>query len=346
MKNNHVFIIAEAGSNWRMGTPERDMKMAKSLIDIASDAGADAIKFQTYRAETVYVPNAGDSNYLSQAGIKESINKIFTDLAMPYEMIPKLADYCKTKKIEFMSTPFSVEDCKAIDPYVNFHKIASYEISHLRLLEYVAKTGKPIFLSTGAANYDEIRWALDQLNENGVKEITLLQTVAKYPAPLESLNILSMIDLKEKFNISDGLSDHSLDPITGPVSATALGASVIEKHFTLNKKLPGPDHSFALNPTELKQMVQEIRKCESCLGQGKKIVLDDEIELRDYAQRSIQCVSPISKGDTFKEGININILRSGKQNKGIHPKFLKNIEGKKSKRDILIGDGIMEKDYE
>ena len=120
MESNHVFVIAEAGSNWRMGTPERDMKMAKTLIDIASDAGADAIKFQTYRAHSVYVPNAGNSDYLSESGIKESINKIFEDLAMPYEMIPQLAEYSKMKNIEFMSTPFSVEDAKEIDPYTNF----------------------------------------------------------------------------------------------------------------------------------------------------------------------------------------------------------------------------------
>jgi len=346
MANKQVFVIAEAGSNWRMGTSERDMKMAKSLIDVAVDAGANAIKFQTYRAKTVYVPNAGDSDYLSQAGITESITKIFDDLAMPYEMIPKLSEYCKTREIEFMSTPFSVEDAKAIDPYVNFHKIASYEITHLRLLEFLAKTGKPIFLSTGAANYEEIQWALDQLIKNGGKDITLLQTVAKYPAPLESLNVSSMVDLKEKFKTPVGLSDHSLDPIIGPVTATALGASVIEKHFTLNKKLPGPDHSFALNPNELKKMIDEIRKCEMCIGKSVKKVLKDELELRDYAQRSIQCVKSISKGDIFREGENVDILRSGKQKKGIHPKFLENIEGKKSKRDIPIGDGIMENDYE
>ena len=232
MKNNSVFIVAEAGSNWRMGTPERDIKMAKTLIDVASDAGADAIKFQTYRAHSVYVPNAGNSDYLSNAGIKESINKIFEDLSMPYEMIPKLAEHAKIKKIEFMSTPFSVEDAKAIDPYTNYHKIASYEISHLRLIEYIASTGKPTFLSTGGTNKEEIGWALEKFSSNGGGKITLLQTTAKYPAPIDSLNLKAMIDLKNEFNVDVGLSDHSTDPVIGPVTATALGASVIEKHFT------------------------------------------------------------------------------------------------------------------
>ena len=346
MKNNSVFIIAEAGSNWRMGTPERDMKMAKTLIDIASEAGADAIKFQTYRAHSVYVPNAGNSDYLSNAGIKESINKIFEDLSMPYEMIPKLAKYSKKKNIEFMSTPFSVEDAKAIDPYTNYHKIASYEISHLRLIEYIASTGKPTFLSTGAANKEEIRWALETFFSNGGGKITLLQTTAKYPASINSLNLKAMIDLKNEFNVDVGLSDHSTDPIIGPVTATALGASVIEKHFTLDKKLPGPDHSFALNPNQLKEMIRSIRDAEKCLGKGEKIVLDEEFELRDYAQRTIQCIKPISKGDIFVEGENVNILRSGKQRKGLHPRFLEKIQGRKSTRNIPIGDGIMEEDYE
>jgi len=346
MKNNSVFIIAEAGSNWRMGTPERDMKMARTLIDIASESRADAIKFQTYRAHSVYVPNAGNSDYLSDAGIKESINKIFEDLSMPYEMIPKLAEHSKKKNIEFMSTPFSVEDAKAIDPYTNYHKIASYEISHLRLIEYIASTGKPTFLSTGAANKEEIRWALETFFSNGGGKITLLQTTAKYPASINSLNLKAMIDLKNEFNVDVGLSDHSTDPIIGPVTATALGASVIEKHFTLDKKLPGPDHSFALNPNQLKEMIRSIRDAEKCLGKGEKIVLDEEFELRDYAQRTIQCIKPISKGDIFVEGENVNILRSGKQRKGLHPRFLEKIQGRKSTRNIPIGDGIMEEDYE
>ena len=346
MKNNSVFIIAEAGSNWRMGTPERDMKMAKTLIDIASEAGADAIKFQTYRAHSVYVPNAGNSDYLSNAGIKESINKIFEDLSMPYEMIPKLAEYSKKKNIEFMSTPFSVEDAKAIDPYTNYHKIASYEISHLRLIEYIASTGKPTFLSTGASNKEEIKWALETFFSNGGGKITLLQTTAKYPASISSLNLKAMIDLKNEFDVDVGLSDHSTDPIIGPVTATALGASVIEKHFTLDKKLPGPDHSFALNPNQLKEMIRSIRDAEKGLGSGEKVVLDEESELRDYAQRTIQCIKPILKGDIFVEGKNVNILRSGKQRKGLHPRFLEKIQGSKSTRDIPIGDGIMKEDYE
>ena len=346
IENNSVFIIAEAGSNWRMGNVKRDMKMAKTLIDVASNSNADAVKFQTYRSESVYVPDAGNSDYLSKSGINESINKIFDDLSMPYEMIPELSEYCNSKNIEFMSTPFSVEDAKQIDPYVNFHKIASYEISHYRLIEFIAKTHKPTFLSTGAATIDEIEWAVNHYFKNGGKNLTLLQTTAKYPAPLESLNINSIVTLKNHFNLPIGLSDHSLNPIIGPISATALGATAIEKHFTLNKKLPGPDHSFALDPSELKEMVQVIRNCEKCLGSREKIVDDNELELRDFAQRSIQCIKNISKGEYFMEGVNFAILRSGKHKKGIHPKFIDILEGKISTRSINVGDGILESDYE
>jgi len=224
--SNKIFIIAEAGSNWRLGTSERDLKMAKSLINVAAEAGANAVKFQTYRAETVYVPNAGNSDYLSKAGIQESITEIFRDLSMPYEMIPLLADFCEKKGIQFMSTPFSVEDGKAIDPYVKIHKVASYEITHKRLIEFLAQTGKPLILSTGAATIDEIKWAIDFFHESGGDDISLMQTTAMYPAPLSTLNLKVIPTLINRFKVSVGLSDHSKDPIIGPVTAVALGATI------------------------------------------------------------------------------------------------------------------------
>ncbi|AFS80022.1 N-acylneuraminate-9-phosphate synthase [Candidatus Nitrosopumilus koreensis AR1] len=271
MKSNSVFVIAEAGSNWRMGTPERDLKMAKTLIDIASKSGADAVKFQTYRSKTVYVPNAGTVDYLSKRGIKESITKIFDDLSMPYEMIPVLAKYCKSKKIEFMSTPFSIDDAKAIDPYVRRHKLASSEITHSRLIEFLAKTKKPLIISTGAANLTDIEWAINHFYSHGGKKLYLLQTTMKYPASLESLNLSAITHLKNKFNLPVGFSDHSEDPVIGPIVAVTLGAEIIEKHFTLNKHLPGPDNSFALEPNQLKNMIAAIHNAQKCFGKNKKL---------------------------------------------------------------------------
>ena len=173
-----------------------------------------------------------------------------------------------------------------------------------------------------------------------------MQTTAKYPAPLSSLNIKAIQTLKEKFKIPVGFSDHSRDPIIGPVTAVALGASIIEKHFTLHNNLPGPDHSFALMPEELKTMVKAIRNCEESLGTGEKIIQKEENELRDFAQRGIQAIQPIMKGDTLKEGENMDILRPGKLKKGMHPKFIVEINGKNATRNIEIGEGINQGDYE
>ncbi len=343
---NKVFIIAEAGSNWKTGTRKQDIEMSKALIDAAVDAKADAIKFQTYKSETVYVPNAGESNYLTDSGIKESITKIFDNLSMPYDMIPILSEYCKNKNIQFMSTPFSVDDAKAIDPYVEIHKIASYEITHSKLIAFLAKTGKPLILSTGASTYDDILWAIEYFQKNGGKNLTLLQTTAKYPAPLETLNLKIIPNLRNKFGFQVGLSDHSKDPIIGPITAVALGATVIEKHFTLDNKLPGPDHFFALSPIELKIMVKSIRNCELSLGKTEKNILPEEIELNKFAQRGIQAVKPIKQNEIFEDGKNIDILRPGNQKKGLHPKFLSQINGKKATRSIDIGQGIQIDDYE
>ena len=149
--------------------------------------------------------------------MKEPITEIFKDFSMPYEMIPKLAEYCQKQNIQFMSTPFSIADAKAIDPHVMTHKIASYEISHIRLIEFMVKTGKPVILSTGGATYEDIEWAINHFYKNGGKEISLMQCKAKYPAPLSTLNLKVIPELINRFNVPVGLSDHSRDHIIGPV---------------------------------------------------------------------------------------------------------------------------------
>ncbi len=201
-------------------------------------------------------------------------------------------------------------------------------------------------MSTGGANHDDIRWAIDHFRSNGGKDITLMQCTAKYPAPLSMLNLLAIKDLATRYGVPTGLSDHSRDPVTGPAGAVALGASAIEKHFTLHNMLPGPDHAFAVTPDELKLMVAAIRKMEEALGVADKEVLDEELELRRYAQRTIQATCDIRKGDTLSEGVNIDILRPGKQARGLHPRFLNDIEGKRAARDIPLGDGVCDGDYE
>lgn len=345
-KNDSVFIIAEAGSNWRMGTFERDFDMAKTLIDIAVDAGADAVKFQIFRPETIYVPNAGISGYLAEAGIEMDMHKMFADLSMPYEMIPLLADYCAKNNIEFMASAFSKNDFLAIDPFVKHHKIASYEIGHIRLIEIIAKTEKPTFMSVGAATREEIDWAVQTYYDFGGKNLTLLQCTAKYPAEAESMNLRTILWLKERYKCPVGLSDHSRHPIAAPVAAVALGALAIEKHFTLHSELPGPDHAFALTPDELKEMVSAIRRTERMLGSWVKTIHPSEEELRNFARRGIQALCDIQKGEIFHEGVNIDILRPGSQAMGIYPKFIMKMEGKKATRSIPLGTGVQFGDWE
>lgn len=337
---SHTFIIAEAGSNWKVGTHDEDLIQAKKLIDIASKAGADAVKFQTYRAETVYVPNAGPSGYLSKAGITKNITEIFNDLSMPYEMLNSLKKHCIKKNIIFMSTPFSVKDAEEVNKYVKLHKVASYEINHTRLLEFLAKTKKPIIVSTGASTYKEIDFAVNTLKKNGVKNIALMQCTSKYPAPLESLNLSVIPHMKKKYKIPIGLSDHSLDPIIAPLTAIGLGATIIEKHFTIDKNAKGPDHKFALNPDELNTMIRSIRLADRTKGDGIKKILNEEKELRKYAVRSVQAIREIRKGEKLIENFNIAVLRPGNQKRGADAKFLVKIIGKKSRKKIKIGEGI------
>ena len=345
LKNHdHTFVIAEAGSNWKCGSFNEDLQCAKELINVASECGADAVKFQTFRSETVYVPDAGQSDYLRKSDFNQNINDIFNDLSMPYEMIPILSKHAKEKKILFMSTPFSIEDAKHIDPYVELHKIASYEINHLRLFEFILKTKKPVIFSTGASDYSQIDFVVNLAKENKNNTIALLQCTAKYPAPINSLNLLAISQIKQKYRFPVGLSDHSIEPLLAPILAIGIGATIIEKHFTLNKNSPGPDHKFALEPKELKLMINSIRKADKAKGDGNKIILDDEYELQQFAARSLQATKKILKGDILKEGFNFDVLRSGSKSRGLDARFLNAVNGKKAIADIDIGEAISEYD--
>lgn len=337
---SHTFVIGEAGSNWKHGSYEQDLKRAKQLIKIAAKAGCDAVKFQTFRPELVYAKNAGKSNYLTKYGYRNNINEIFAHLAMPYQMIPELAKFCKKQKIIFMSTPFSIEDAKHINDFVNIHKIASYEINHIRLLEYLAKTKKPLLISTGASNYKKIDFTVNLMKKMKHHNIGLMQCTAKYPSPLNAMNLSVIPQMKARYNVPLGLSDHSLDPIIAPILAIGFGATFIEKHFTLDKSLPGPDHAFALNPSELELMVNTIRNADSAKGDGKKEILDIENELWRFATRSIQATKKIRKGETLKEGYNFDVLRPGNRLRGLDPTFLNKVNGRKASKDYQIGDGI------
>jgi N,N'-diacetyllegionaminate synthase len=338
----HIFIIAEAGSNWKAGTLEEDLKRARELIRAAAKAGADAVKFQTYKPETTYVLDVGKSDYLSEHGISQNMNEMFEYLSMPYEMIRELSKYAEDENIRFMSTPFSVEDAQAVDPYVSIHKIASFEINHVRLVEFLAQTKKPLLVSTGASTYDEIDFVVDLVRKKGNSRIALMQCTSKYPCPLSALNLEAIPQMKSRYKVPVGFSDHSVEPVIAPVLAVGLGATMIEKHFTLDRNLPGPDHPFALIPSELELMIKSVRNAELAKGTGKKEILKEEMELRRFATRSIQAIKDISKGEVLLEGINFEVLRPGNRIRGIEPRFLSMVEGKRATRNIMKGDGITE----
>lgn len=345
-KHKEVVIIAEAGSNWRMGTPKRDLSMGKVLIDIAKDAGADAVKFQVFHPETLYAASAGSSSYLTQSNITEEMNELFQDLALSVDLIQEFYAYCQSVDIEFMATAFSENDFATIAPFVKRNKIASYELSHIHLLKLAAKSLKPLLLSTGAATEDEIAWSVDTFRGYGGKDLTLLQCTAAYPALPEAMNLRTIPWLQKRFQCEVGLSDHSRHPLAAPVAAIALGATVIEKHFTLDNKLPGPDHSFAILPNELKEMIVAIRQAATMRGAVVKCVAPQEEELRAFARRGIQATNDIKAGDILQEKVNIAILRPGNNALGLHPRYLAGMVGKRATRAIPLGQGLTFEDFE
>ena len=326
-----TYIIAEAGSNHN-----GDIDLAKELIDVAANAGADAVKFQTFRAEDMYVEESGDVEYLDD---DRSIYEIIESMEMPYDWIPELHEYCKEQDIQFLSTPFDERSAAELEEFVPAWKVASYTSSHIPFLEHLAETSKPIIMSTGAHELDEVRESIAALREAGASELVVLQCIAAYPTPLSEINVRVVETLQNEFDVLSGLSDHTLDPVTAPSAAVALGASVVEKHFTLDKSMDGPDHQFALEPDELHQMVSAIRDTEKALGTSTKEILDVEEELYEKARRAIHATRNLRAGETITEN-DIKILRPGKNESGISPKFYDDLLGVELAHDVEKGEGI------
>jgi N-acetylneuraminate synthase len=326
-----TFVIAEAGSNHN-----GDLDIAKKLIDVAADAGADAVKFQTFRAEDLYVEDSGEVEYLED---ERSIYEIIEDMEMSFEWIPELHDYCHEQGVEFLSTPFDERSAEELAEYVPAWKVASYTSSHIPFLEHLAGTDKPIIMSTGAHELDEVAESVSALRDAGVSDLVVLQCVAAYPTPLSEVNVRVIETLEDEFDVLAGLSDHTLDPVTAPSAAVALGAGVVEKHFTLDNSMEGPDHQFALEPDELNRMITAIRNTEKALGSGEKRVLDVEQELYEKARRAIHAVRDIEAGDVISDE-DVKVLRPGEKEAGLDPKFYDEIVGETAVRYIEKGNGI------
>jgi N-acetylneuraminate synthase len=319
------YVIAEAGSNHN-----GSLGQARALIDVAAEAGADAVKFQGFRARTLYPRTAGRSDYLKDS---RSIYDVIEAMEMPFEWLPSLADHCGVRGVDFLCTPFDEAWVDALDPYVPAFKVASYELSHTPLVRKVLERGKPTFISTGASVLDEVRRVAALAREVGNRQIVFLQCTAAYPTPPGDVNARAIVTLREATGCHVGLSDHSRDPVLAPVVAVALGAVAIEKHFTLSNRLPGPDQGFAVEPGELKALVRSVRQAQAVLGTGVKAVLTIETELHGFARRSIFSVRAIKAGEAFSEE-NVRVLRNGTNPPGLPPEEYPRLLGARAARDI------------
>lgn len=329
------FVVAEAGSNHN-----GSLEQAKRLVDVAARAGADAVKFQLFRAAKLYPRSAGQSDYL---GLPRPIYDIIEEMELPPAWLPELAGRARERGLVFFAAPFDEASADLLDPHVDVYKIASYEMTHTPLLEHVSRKGKPVILSTGTANLDEVAVAVEAFRATGNDQLVLLQCTAKYPTPLDALNTRALLELRERFDLPTGLSDHSRDPIVGPMTAVALGASVVEKHFTLSNELPGPDHAFAVEPHELAELVRRIREVEAALGSGRKEVLPAEQELRGFSRRALFTSRAIKRGETFTTE-NVAALRTGKRSPGLPPDSFAEVLGRQAARDLPPESALTEDD--
>lgn len=321
-----VKVIAEAGVNHN-----GDIIIAKKMIDFAKKAGADYIKFQTFIPENLVSKYAKKAEYQKiTTASDESQLQMLRELTLSKNEFIELSDYCKSTFIGFISTPFDLESVGFLNSFnMDFWKVPSGEITNLPYLVEIAKTGKPVILSTGMSNLDEIDAALNVLHLNGAGKITLLHCNTQYPTPMEDVNLNAMLTLKDRYKCDVGYSDHTLG-IEVPIAAVALGATVIEKHFTLDRNMEGPDHKASLEPNEFKSMVSAIRNIEKALGTGNKVASPSETENKDIARKSIVASRMIKKGEVFTKD-NITTKRPGS---GISPMRWYNVIGAVAKRDF------------
>lgn len=329
MTNNHVIIIAEAGVNHN-----GNFDLAKKLVDKAKEAGADYVKFQTAVPELVISSFAQKAEYQkTTTGEDENQLEMCRKIHLPLEDYRPLKEYCDRKKINFLSTPFDLVSINLLNKLnMDFFKIPSGEITNKPYLIEIATKNKPVIMSTGMASITEIKDAINILTDNGVniEDIILLHCNTEYPTPMEDVNLKAMLHIKNEFGVKVGYSDHT-NGIEVPIAAVALGAVVIEKHFTLDKNMPGPDHKASLEPDELKAMIMAIRNIEKAIaGSGIKEPSHSEIKNKDIARKSVVASKDILKGEIFSKE-NIAVKRPGN---GISPMRWEEIIGLIAKRDF------------
>jgi len=331
--NHPTFIIAEMSGNH-----QHSFDRALKLIDVAHNAGVDAIKIQTYTADTLTIDC--DNKYfqvnVNDAWAGKTLHQLYTEAHTPWEWQAKLKEYAESKGLLLFSTPFDVTAVDFLeDLNMPLYKISSFETEHIPLLKKVAKTGKPVIISRGLTPLSTVEKAIKILKDNGCQNIVVLHCVSSYPAKLDQMNLSTIPHISKKLGVLGGLSDHSLG-IIAPITATSLGACVIEKHFTFSRAEGGPDAAFSLEPDELKEMVQAIRSAQKAVGTPSLEVELGESENLVFRQ-SVFVVKPVKEGETFSEK-NIRIIRPGF---GMKPYHFEEIIGKRSLVDLEIGTPLL-----
>ncbi|MDD2476654.1 MAG: N-acetylneuraminate synthase [Dysgonamonadaceae bacterium] len=322
-----VYLIAEAGVNHN-----GQLELAKKIVDEAKEAGADCIKFQTFIAKNIVSKSAAKAEYQKrQTDVYESQFDMLKKLEISFDEFIELSEYCREKDIEFLSTAFDFDSIDFLNSLnMKRWKIPSGDITNLPYLIKIARLGKPIILSTGMSTLEDIRVAIAVLKENGAGDITVLHCTTEYPTPFEDVNLNAMLTIQNEFGVSVGYSDHTKG-IEIAVAAVAMGATVIEKHLTLDRSMEGPDHKASLEPDDFKMMVSAIRNVEVAIGNGEKKPADSERKNMSIARKSIIAKRDILKGEYFTEE-NLTVKRPGN---GISPMKWFEVIGQKALRNFV-----------
>lgn len=329
-----VYIIAELSANHN-----GSLQVALDTIKSAKECGANAIKLQTYRADTLTL-DCKNEDFIIKGGTLwdgKNLYELYKEAHTPWEWHKELFEYARSLELDIFSSPF---DKSAVDFLEQFnpsaYKIASFEITDYALVQYTASKGKPIIISTGIATLDEIQDVINICKKEGNENIILLKCTSSYPASLEEANLKTIANMKDTFGVEVGFSDHTLG-ITAPIVAVTLGAKIIEKHFILDKSIGGADCEFSLDKKEFKQMVQAIRQTEQLLGEVTYSLNEKRKNQRRFC-RSIYVCKDIKKGDTFS----LENLKSVRPGYGMHPKYLNKLLGQKSQKNYCLGDRVEE----
>jgi len=327
--SSSVFIVAELSANHG-----RDFNTALKTIDAMKEAGADAVKIQTYTPDTITIDCDNSCFVLKQGTIWDgkTFYQLYKESYTPWEWQPKLQEHAENLGLIFFSSPFDKSAVDFLDKLnVPAYKVASFEITDIPLIEYIAEKGKPIIISTGIANMDDIRDAVDACRRKGNEQISLLKCTSAYPCPITDLNLRTIPDLEKRFGVIAGLSDHSMNNYV-PIAAVSLGAKIIEKHIILDRSFGGPDAPFSLEPAEFKEMVRAIREIEISLG-SISYSLTEKMKQGRELSRSLFVIKDMRKGDLISE----ENVKSIRPSYGLHPRFLNSILGRRVTEDVKKG---------